>query len=227
MSASSQAPRKNLGGRPSKKTAIAIARILKIAESGLPLHFAAKAGDITEETLHQWRQDDPKFARKLEEARLAAVERRWKRIEQAAQGSQDHPPDWKADAWSLERAWAQFFCRPEVQLSVNQSVSTGPSKNIIILGPERARILASRHEQIRTKSIALLDARQTSAGNGQGSAQQRPVASEPVAAELPAASTNGALAQDPLAAKPSSWWRPFIFGGGLKSQKPMRSWRCG
>jgi hypothetical protein len=72
-----------------------------------------------------------------------AVERRWRRIEKAAKGSQEHPPDWKADAWSLERVYPQLFGRPDLQLSVNQSVSTGPA-NVIVVGPERAKILATR-----------------------------------------------------------------------------------
>jgi hypothetical protein len=57
-------------GRPPKKTATAMARIIEVARMGLPLHFAAKAGDITEEALLQWRRKDPKFARDLEAARL-------------------------------------------------------------------------------------------------------------------------------------------------------------
>jgi hypothetical protein len=60
----------------------------------------------------------------------------------------------------------------------------------------------------------LLDARETNAGNGQGSAQQPPAANlEPVAAELPVAPSDGASAQESLPTKPSSWWRQFIFGG--------------
>jgi hypothetical protein len=94
----------------------------------LPIYFAAKAGDVSTETLSLWREKDPQFACHFEAARLEAVERRWKRIEKAAKGSQERPPDWKADAWSL-----------------NQSVSTGPS-NVVVIGPERAKILATRCE---------------------------------------------------------------------------------
>jgi transposase len=38
---------------------------------------------------------------------------------------------------------------------------------------------------------------------------------EPLAAAVPAPPTDGALAQEPLPTKPSSWWRPFIFGGAV------------
>ena len=83
-------------------------------------------------------------------------ERSWRQIEKAAKGSAGHPPDWKADAWSLERVYPQLFGRPDLQLSVNQSVSTGPT-NVVVLGPERARVLATRHEQIRARPVALFE----------------------------------------------------------------------
>ena len=114
-------------------------------------------GNITSETLLQWRKQDPQFDQLLQAARLKAVEQRWKRIEKAAKGSAGHPPDWKADAWCLERVYAQHFARPDLQLSVNQSVSTGPT-NVVVMGPERARVLATRYEQIRAKTRELLDA---------------------------------------------------------------------
>jgi hypothetical protein len=41
------------------------------------------------------------------------------------------------------------------------------------------------------------------------------VASESLAAPNPAASTDGAPVQEPLPTRPSSWWRPFIFGGAV------------
>jgi hypothetical protein len=55
---------------------LALKRILKTAESGLPLHFCAQAGNITSETLLQWRKQDPQFDQLLQAARLKAVEQR-------------------------------------------------------------------------------------------------------------------------------------------------------
>jgi hypothetical protein len=115
----------------------------------------------------------------------------------------------------LERRHPEFFARAETQLTVNQSVSTSPT-NVVVLGPERAAVLVKRHEQIRAKTMALLDAQTTNTGNGQGRAEQPPpVASEMEATVVPVASTDGAPTQEPLPDKPSSWWRPFIFGGAL------------
>jgi hypothetical protein len=210
VSTQNKAPR----GRPPKKTPTTIKRILEVLRSGLPIYFAAKAGDVSTETLSLWREKDPQFARDFEAARLEAVERRWRRIEKAAKGSVDHPPDWKADAWCLERVYAQHFARPDLQLSVNQSVSTGPT-NVVVVGPERAKILVSRHEQIRARTRELLAAREAGSGNGQGSAEGPPVVSEPLAAAVPAASTNGAPAPESLPTQPSAWWRRFLFPGAL------------
>jgi hypothetical protein len=84
--------------------------------------------------------------------------------------------------------------------------------NIMVSSQSAAKAKAKRYGEIHARTKALLDAREAGSGNGQGSAQQPPAASpEPV----PAAASDGAPAQDPLPTKPSSWWRPFIFGGGL------------
>jgi hypothetical protein len=76
------------------------------------LHFRAQAGNITIETLLQWRKQDAEFDQLLQTDRLKAVEQRWKRIEKAAKVTEEYPPDWKADAWSLQRTYPQFFGRP-------------------------------------------------------------------------------------------------------------------
>jgi hypothetical protein len=205
VSTHAKAPR----GRPPKKTPTTIKRILEVLRLGLPIHFAAKAGDVSTETLSLWREKDPQFARDFEAARLEAVERRWRRIEKAAKGTAEHPPDWKADAWSLERVYPHLFGRPDLQLSVNQSVSTGPT-NVVVLGPERAKILTTRYEQIRGRTKELFDkvgrsepapVRELGDGNGQSAqTSSRPEPESPNnAPELPD--------------KCSSWWARFIFPG--------------
>jgi hypothetical protein len=104
-------------GRPPKKNPQVIARILKIARTGLPLKFAAQAGDIDAETLAQWRAKDPEFDRALSQARLAAVEEKWKLIQKAALDRVDadgkllKAGDWRSLAWSLERAYPAEFAR--------------------------------------------------------------------------------------------------------------------
>src|SRR6516164_2012424 len=70
------------------------------------------------------------------------------------------PETWQAGAWALERRYPEVFAKPEAQLNIvatAQAAALGPS-NVVVIGPERAKILASRHEQLRARSIALLDA---------------------------------------------------------------------
>src|SRR5690242_9174938 len=105
-------------GRPPKKSPQVIARILKIARTGLPLKFAAQAGDIDAETLAQWRAKDPEFNRAISQARLEAVEKRWQQIQKAAEDRLDadgnlvKAGDWKSLAWQLERSHPADFARP-------------------------------------------------------------------------------------------------------------------
>ena len=63
---------------------------------------------------------------------------------------------WQGAAWFLERKYPTQFAKPEIQLAVNNQINQGPT-NILVVGPERAAILASRHEQIRAKTRELLE----------------------------------------------------------------------
>jgi hypothetical protein len=89
------------------------------------------------------------------------------------------------------------------------------NQNIIVTSESRARVASERHARIRARAIELLDACQANKGNGQPGAAPAPIVEEPVSAQGAAPAKNGASAQEPLPTKPSSWWRPFVFGGGL------------
>jgi hypothetical protein len=78
----------------------------------------------------------------------------------------DGAPNWQGIAWFLERKYPTQFAKPEIQLAVNQQVNTGPT-NVVVLGPERAKELVSRHEAIRAKTLELLD-KQHSNGDKNG-----------------------------------------------------------
>jgi hypothetical protein len=142
-------------GRPTKKNQAAIARILKIARSGLPLKFAAQAGDIDAETLSRWRAKDPEFAQALSQAQLHAVEERWKLIRKAAEDRLDSngnllkPGDWKAIAWQLERRYPSDFGRPEVQLNVQNNVQMNLTGEFVITVKQGAE-LDQRVREIET-----------------------------------------------------------------------------
>ena len=78
----------------------------------------------------------------------------------------DGAPNWQGVAWFLERKYPTQFAKPEIQLAVNQQVNTGPT-NVVILGPERARVLATRYEQVRSRTIERFE--KLGNGNGNGS----------------------------------------------------------
>jgi hypothetical protein len=171
-------------GRPTKKNAQAIARILKVARTGLPLKFAAQAGNIDAETLAQWRVKDPEFDRALSQARLAAVEEKWKQIQKAAQDRLDadgnliKAGDWKCLAWSLERAYPAEFARPEVALNLAmQNNVTQNFLSISISGTE-AKAIEAEAAPIR-ESVAQMFSKYRPAvlGNGNGAGGDEAVAS--------------------------------------------------
>lgn len=111
-------PDRPAGGRPSKLTPEAKARILEALESGMFLKHAAEAAGVSASTLHLWIQKgagtwkdreggrelppDPEFAAfaaDVAAARAKAVERCLRTITKAAAEG-----DWRAAAWFLERA---------------------------------------------------------------------------------------------------------------------------
>jgi hypothetical protein len=115
-----------------------------------------------------------------------------------------------------------MFAKPEAQLNIvatAQAAALGPS-NVVVIGPERAKVLATRYEQIRAKTIKRLEAQEAGSGNGQGPTKPPPQPEEPLADQAPgdSRSSGGAPAQEPLHTKPSSWWRQFIFQGALISK---------
>jgi hypothetical protein len=148
-------------GRPTKKNAQAIARILKVARTGLPLKFAAQAGDIDAETLAQWRAKDPEFDRALSQARLAAVEEKWKQIQKAAQDRLDadgnliKAGDWKCLAWSLERAYPAEFARPEVALNLAMQNNVTQNFLSISITGEEVRAIESQADPVRQSVHAM------------------------------------------------------------------------
>jgi hypothetical protein len=156
-------------GRPTKKNPEALARIIEVARTGLPLKFAAQAGNITYDALVAWQQRDPEFARELTQARLKAVEDRWELIRKAAAGSKDNPPDWRAAAWSLERVYYSDFARPEFQFSFNNNLTQ--NNLTITISPEEAREIEAEAVPVREKVRALFEEyqqRRGGQGNGNG-----------------------------------------------------------
>jgi hypothetical protein len=112
--------------------------------------LCCQAVGITRETFYDWRRDDPAFAEQVDRAAAKGSLGRLKKIEQHGK------KDWRAYGWMPGRRHPEHFARADALLSVNQTVATGPG-NVVVVGPERARVLATRHQQIRAKIIALLE----------------------------------------------------------------------
>ena len=205
-------------GRPPKKNPQVVARILKIARTGLPLKFAAQAGHIDPETLAQWRVKDPEFDRALSQARLEAVETRWRQIQKAAQDRLDadgklvKAGDWKSLAWQLERAYPAEFARPEFQLNLQTNFTQNNLS--ITIAPEEAQQIEAQAAPIREKVKAMFDAYRPggragqSSGNGEG---QRTVDIAAVATEVKDLA--------PITDKEDTpaFWRQFASGSGERS----------
>jgi hypothetical protein len=163
-------------GRPTKKSPQTIAKILKIARTGMPLYFAASAGNISLDTLMIWKRQDPELNKAIEQARLIAARSRWERITKgesddlflghfdlvsAARGYKENPPDWKADAWMLERCFAQLFSRPEVQINLqnNTQVNVG---NEFVISVKGAEMIENRTRELDVEVEQMFEDRERS-----------------------------------------------------------------
>jgi hypothetical protein len=202
------ASKKSNVSRPTKKNAQAIARILKVARTGLPLKFAAQAGDISDEALSQWRAKDPEFNRALSQARLTAVEERWKLIKRAAEGYKDNPPDWRAAAWALERTFAAEFARPEFQLNLQTNSVTQNFLSISISGSE-AKSIEAEAGPIRERVAQMISQyRPTAFGNGDGRVQD--VEATPTSAPIQQPAEPAVIEHKAGDEKRQAFWRMLV-----------------
>jgi hypothetical protein len=145
----------------SKKHPVTTRVLLEAIRNGLNQRFAAKLAGVHPDTLRDWRDNDPLFARELEAARAQFVQKHVGNIDKHSKRN------WMASAWLLERTEARDFGPPSTQLSIVQNVDSGPT-NVVVLGPERAKVLLSRQEAIRAKTLELLDKQRHSNGNKDG-----------------------------------------------------------
>ena len=143
----------------SKKHPATTRVLLEAIRGGLNQSFAAKLAGIHPDTLRDWRSNDPLFARELEAARAGFVQKHLGQIDRHSKHN------WMASAWLLERTEPRDFGPANAQLTLTHNLSTGPT-NIVVVGPERAALLANRHAALRAEAIALVDKT-----NGNGNAE--------------------------------------------------------
>lgn len=93
-------PAKRSAGRPTKKTPERVARILDEVRKGMPQKTAATLAGISEDSLLNWKRDDPQFAALLESALADSEAALVARVQEAA------AKDWRAAAFLLERRFS-------------------------------------------------------------------------------------------------------------------------
>jgi hypothetical protein len=145
--------RRHKNGRPTKRTKAVLTALFEAIRIGVPYKLACMAAGISYECFNKWRQKDPAFDAEVEQAAAEPAVKLFKTIREQA------PETWQAGAWALERRYPEMFAKPEAQLNIvatAQAAALGPT-NVVVIGPERAKILATRYESIRAKSRELLE----------------------------------------------------------------------
>ena len=194
---------KSVGGRPTKRSPAVEKHLLEVVKTGLPLKFASASVGISYDTLAEWRNRDPKFAEALEIARLASVEERWLKIQQAAEDTEKLRGDWKALAWCLERSHPESFARPEIQLGVAIQNNVNVN-NTLVVTAEVADQLQSRSERAGAVIEKLFAARKVAQTNSTNGDDVREV-------EISLAADAIRL---PTGEPTQSWWSQLSVGSG-------------
>lgn len=107
----------NPRGRRTKYTTENVDAIMKALRLGMTRRDAGVAGDIDESTFCDWINRRPEFAEAVQKAELYAKQSRVERIMKAGQKG-----TWQADAWMLERKYADEFAqRMVVRVEPNEA----------------------------------------------------------------------------------------------------------
>jgi hypothetical protein len=85
------------------------------------------------------------------------------RIQEAARRADG---DWKAAAWSLERAFASDFCRPEFQLNLIQQNNATVNALSITIAPQENREIEAVAEPVRASVRQMFERYKPNHGNG-------------------------------------------------------------
>ena len=88
------------------------ARLVHLVGLGVPYSHAARACGISTQTFITWRNEYDDFRGEIEQAVAAAIEKRLKIIEDAAEKG-----DARAAMWMLERLHPQHFARNRIEVT--------------------------------------------------------------------------------------------------------------
>jgi len=130
------------------------AQILAILTVGCSQNMAAQYVGCSPETIRRTAERDPKFAKKLREAKGTAELGLVRNIRNAAKKEQY----WRAAAWALERGFPEKYARrgPDV-ITVEQIglLLTRFSAIIIDVVPERHRIAVAKKMDAVARSLGI------------------------------------------------------------------------
>ena len=194
-------------GRPTKRTEAVLKPLFEAIKIGVPYKLACMAAGISYDCFNHWRKQDPEFDQQVEQAAAQPALKLFNTIRQQA------PETWQAGAWALERRYPDMFAKPEAQLNIvatAQAAATGPT-NVIVLGPERAKVLATRYQQIRAQTLAMFEEPQTNTGNGEQAEAQPPRRTDLPAFAAVVEEATGPTVPTSERSPPFAWWRQFLF----------------
>jgi hypothetical protein len=126
-----------------------VARIAKAISLGLNDEETAALVRIDRHTLLEWNKD-PEFSATIKSAVADRMVKRLERIESGANG-------WQGTAWIVERLMPNRYSRPEVQISLNSSLSPTHNGLTLTISLEEAQEIEARSAPIREKARQLLE----------------------------------------------------------------------
>jgi len=135
--------------------------MLRAIRLGLTHKLAANLAGLNQEEFEEKLANEPEFAKQVRVAGAHYAKRHIDRIDKHSEKV------WTASAWLLERTYPGDYGPAHAQLALHTNIDTGPT-NVVVLGPERAKVLATRYEEIRARTRELVDGTQN--GNGQAGA---------------------------------------------------------
>jgi hypothetical protein len=126
-----------------------VARISQAISFGLTDEETSALVDIEPETLRLWKKD-PEFFGAIKKAVSARLVKRLERIEKGGNG-------WQGCAWITERLMPARYAKPEVQISLNSSLSPTHNGLTLTISLEEAERIEAEAAPIREAARKLLE----------------------------------------------------------------------
>jgi hypothetical protein len=136
-------------GRPSKLTALVIAKIAEAISYGLTDQEAADLVDVNIAQLTRWKRDRPHFRAAIKKQCQERLLFRLKTVEKGG-------PNWCGCAWILERMYPTRFSKPEVQLNINNTINQNTLH--LSITAEEAKEIEALAEPVRGEVAQLYQA---------------------------------------------------------------------